>query len=79
MTGFREFLLKTNAMALAVGVIIGVALGAVVNSLVDDIIMPPVGVILTHDSGWRIEVTAGNERRVTRLRLHPPAPETSKA
>ncbi len=35
--------------------------------------VPPVGVILSHDSGWRIEVTAGSERRVTRLRLHPPA------
>jgi large conductance mechanosensitive channel len=46
MTGFREFLLKTNALALAVGVIIGVALGAVVNSLVNDIIMPPVGLVL---------------------------------
>lgn len=46
MTGFREFLLKTNALALAVGVIIGVALGAVVNSLVNDIIMPPIGYLL---------------------------------
>ena len=46
MTGFREFLLKTNALALAIGVIIGVALGAVVNSLVNDIIMPPVGLLL---------------------------------
>ena len=46
MSGFREFLLKTNAMALAVGVIIGVALGNVVNSLVNDLIMPPVGVLL---------------------------------
>jgi large conductance mechanosensitive channel len=46
MSGFREFLLKTNAMALAVGVIIGVALGNVVNSLVNDLIMPPVGVAL---------------------------------
>jgi magnesium and cobalt transporter len=35
--------------------------------------VPPVGVILVHESGWRIEVTEGNERRVTRLRLHPPA------
>jgi large conductance mechanosensitive channel len=43
---FRGFLLKTNAMALAIGVIIGVALGAVVNSLVNDIIMPPVGLLL---------------------------------
>ena len=43
---FREFLLKTNALALAIGVIIGTALGTVVNSLVTDIIMPPVGVLL---------------------------------
>ena len=43
---FREFLLKTNALALAIGVIIGTALGTVVNSLVIDIIMPPVGVLL---------------------------------
>ena len=34
--------------------------------------VPQVGTILDHDSGWRIEVTAGNERHVTRLRLHPP-------
>ena len=35
--------------------------------------VPPVGAILEHNSGWKIEVTAGNERHVTRLRLHPPA------
>src|SRR3954454_18031657 len=43
---FRGFLLKTNALALAVGVIIGSALGTVVNSLVNDIVMPPVGSLL---------------------------------
>ena len=43
---FREFLLKTNALALAIGVIIGTALGTVVNSLVNDIIMPPIGLVL---------------------------------
>jgi large conductance mechanosensitive channel len=43
---FKAFLLKTNALALAVGVIIGVALGNVVNSLVNDLIMPPIGVAL---------------------------------
>jgi large conductance mechanosensitive channel len=43
---FRAFLLKTNALALAVGVIIGGALGTVVTSLVNDIIMPPVGLLL---------------------------------
>jgi len=34
--------------------------------------VPTVGTILSHESGWRIEVTGGNERHVTRLRLHPP-------
>ena len=43
---FRAFLLKTNALALAIGVIIGTALGTVVNSLVNDIIMPPIGLLL---------------------------------
>lgn len=46
MRGFRAFLLKTNALALAIGVIIGTALGTVVNSLVNDIIMPPIGLAL---------------------------------
>ena len=43
---FKSFLLKTNALALAIGVIIGGALGTVVSSLVNDIIMPPIGKVL---------------------------------
>ena len=43
---FRGFLLKTNALALAVGVIIGIAAGAVVTSLVNDVIMPPIGALM---------------------------------
>ena len=43
---FKGFLLKTNALALAVGVIIGAAAGTVVTSLVNDIIMPPIGIAL---------------------------------
>ena len=46
MKGFKEFLLQTNALALAVGVIIGGAVGKVVGSLVKDILMPPLGLIL---------------------------------
>jgi magnesium and cobalt transporter len=34
--------------------------------------VPTVGTVLEHSSGWRIEVTAGDETHVTRLRLHPP-------
>lgn len=40
--------------------------------------VPPVGRVLEHDSGWRIEVTAGDERRLTRLRLHAPVPESAE-
>ena len=43
MGDFRSFLTKTNALALAIGVIIGVALGTVVTTLVNAIIMPPIG------------------------------------
>ena len=43
---FREFAVKGNAMDLAVGVIIGAAFGKIVSSLVDDILMPPVGLAL---------------------------------
>ena len=39
---FKAFLLKSNALALAIGVILGAALGTVVASLVNDIIMPVV-------------------------------------
>jgi large conductance mechanosensitive channel len=46
MKGFKEFLLKTNALALAVGVIIGGAVGKVVSSLVSDLLMPPLGLLL---------------------------------
>jgi large conductance mechanosensitive channel len=46
LSEFKGFLLKTNALALAIGVIIGVAAGLVVASLVNDILMPPIGVLL---------------------------------
>src|SRR5271166_3128233 len=41
---FREFALKGNALALAVGVIIGAAFGKIVDALVNDLIMPIVGI-----------------------------------
>ena len=43
---FKEFALKGNVLDLAIGIIIGAAFGAIVSSLVDDIIMPPVGLLL---------------------------------
>ena len=49
---FKEFLLKQNALALAVGVIIGAAMGRVVSGVVEDLIMPVVGLALP-GGDWR--------------------------
>lgn len=43
---FREFISRGNVIDLAVGVVIGAAFGKIVTSLVDDLIMPPVGLLL---------------------------------
>ena len=70
---FRGFLLKTNALALAIGVIIGTALGTVVNSLVNDIIMPPIGMVLGGvdfaDKEWVLkEMTGGDPTTAVAIR-----------
>ena len=43
---FKEFAMRGNVLDLAIGVIIGAAFGKIVSSLVEDIIMPPVGLLL---------------------------------
>ena len=43
---FRAFLMRGNVVDLAVGIIIGGAFGTIVNSLVNDVIMPPIGLAL---------------------------------
>lgn len=43
---FKKFIMRGNVMDLAVGIIIGGAFTTIVNSLVNDIIMPPIGLIL---------------------------------
>jgi large conductance mechanosensitive channel len=49
---FRGFLTKTNALALAVGVIVGAAVGNVVSALAADILMPVIGLFLP-GGDWR--------------------------
>ncbi len=59
---FREFLLKQNAVALAIGVIIGAAVGKVISGIVDDVVMPIIGVALPGGE-WRnaqIQLSAQN-------------------
>lgn len=43
---FKEFAVKGNAIDMAVGIIVGAAFGKIVNSLVNDVIMPPIGLLL---------------------------------
>src|SRR6185312_7147030 len=43
---FREFIARGNVVDLAVGVIIGAAFGAIVKSLVEQVIMPPIGLVM---------------------------------
>lgn len=43
---FRAFVLRGNVLDLAVAVIVGAAFGRIVGSLVDDILMPPLGLVL---------------------------------
>lgn len=49
---FTAFLLKTNALALAVGVIIGAATSKVVTAVVDDLLMPPIALVMP-PGDWR--------------------------
>jgi len=49
---FKEFLVKQNALALAVAVIVGAAIGKMVSSIVDDVINPIIGMMLPGGS-WR--------------------------
>ncbi len=65
MSGFKEFLLKSNALALAIGVIIGGAVGKVVSSLVNDILMPPLGLLLGKVDFSNLFVTLGPESYAT--------------
>ena len=43
---FKEFAIKGSVIDMAVGIIIGAAFGTIVNSLVQDVIMPPIGLLL---------------------------------
>ena len=43
---FKEFIMRGNVVDMAVGIIIGAAFGTIVKSLVDDVIMPPIGLLL---------------------------------
>ncbi|MEX1152404.1 large conductance mechanosensitive channel protein MscL [Parvibaculum sp.] len=59
---FRDFALKGNVLDMAVGIIIGAAFTTIVKSLVDDIMMPPIGVLMggVDFSNYFIALTSGD-------------------
>jgi len=66
---FKTFAMRGNVMDMAVGIVIGVAFGKIVTSLVNDVIMPPVGVLMGGVDFSHLAVTlkaaAGSEPAVT--------------
>lgn len=55
---FKKFAMRGNVMDMAVGIIIGAAFGKIVSSLVEDVIMPPIGLLLGKvdfsDLAWKL-------------------------
>jgi large conductance mechanosensitive channel len=62
---FKEFAVKGNVMDMAIGIIIGAAFGTIVKSLVDDIIMPVVGLVLGNVDFTNIFITLSGETYAT--------------
>lgn len=57
---FKEFIKRGNVLDLAVGVIMGSAFGKIVSSVVDDLLMPVIGVIIGGVDFKSLKITVGN-------------------
>lgn len=62
---FREFIARGNVIDLAVGVVVGGAFGAIVKSLVDQVVMPPIGLITGRVDFSRLEWVLVRENPAT--------------
>lgn len=58
---FREFALRGSMLDMAIGIILGVAFGKIVTSFVEDIIMPPIGLIFGHSDGSSLFVNLSGQ------------------
>jgi len=54
---FKKFAMRGNVMDMAVGIIIGAAFGKIVSSLVNDVIMPPIGLLLGNVDFSQLAIT----------------------
>lgn len=65
---FKDFALRGNVVDMAVGIIIGAAFGKIVTSLVNDVIMPPIGMLLGQvdfsDLSFTLREAAGEQKAV---------------
>lgn len=62
---FREFAVKGNVVDMAVGVIIGGAFGKIITSLVNDVIMPPIGLLMGNADFSKLYVPLDGETYAT--------------
>ena len=66
---FKKFALRGNVIDMAVGIIIGASFGTVVKSLVDDIVMPPIGMLTSgvnfRDLSWTLKEATAEKAAVT--------------
>ena len=71
---FKEFAMRGNVMDMAVGIIIGAAFGKIVTSLVNDIVMPPIGLLMGNVDFSNLFVNLVDGRRPTRASRKPKPP-----
>jgi len=73
ISDFKEFAMGGNLIDMATGIIIGVASGKLISSLVDNVIMPPIGVAMGGvnfaDLGYKLAETGGGEKGLEPLML----------
>ena len=62
---FRDFIMRGNVLDLAVGIVLGVAFGTVIASFVNDILMPPIGLLLGGVDFTNLFITLSGERYPT--------------
>jgi large conductance mechanosensitive channel len=64
LSEFKEFAMKGNMIDMATGIIIGAAIGKVISSLVEDVIMPPIGLLMGgidfSDLGYTLQAATGD-------------------
>jgi len=67
---FKEFAIKGNVLDLAVAVVIGAAFAKIINSFVDDILMPPIGILIAkHDvSSYFVTLSPGHYETLAQAR-----------